>query len=204
MLGSETCSDLFRKIPPGMQRKISRYVRWQDRQSRLFGHLLLRECLELCGYRPDSTDKITYNRFGRPYLSHKIDFNISHSGSYVICAITDQGRVGIDIEKIEPLNLERFMQYMNQEEWSDIENSDHPVETFFEYWTQKESVLKANGRGLSIPIKDILIKDKEAILYCNRYFLNELNLDVSYKCHVATDLENAEMNIRQIDLGKIG
>lgn len=202
-LPDDIWNDLFQKLPGKIQSRINRYVRWQDRQSRLFGHLLLLKGLGLCGYGFDRLDNINYSSFGRPYLDDRIDFNVSHSGSYVICAITDYGSVGIDIEEIKPLDLDGFRNYMKPEEWSAIGNSNHQVEKFFEYWTQKESVIKANGMGLSIPIQDIHIKGNTAFLYSTKYFLKELKLDPCYKCHMATDLENPEINITEIGIGKI-
>ncbi|MDR2383938.1 MAG: 4'-phosphopantetheinyl transferase superfamily protein [Prevotellaceae bacterium] len=34
----------------------------------------------------------------------------------------------------------------------------NPFFTFYDYWTIKESVIKAEGRGLSIPLKNIFVK----------------------------------------------
>ena len=47
--------------------------------------------------------KIGFNAYGKPILlntKYKIDFNISHSGDYVIMAIVYNAGIGIDIEQI--------------------------------------------------------------------------------------------------------
>ena len=43
----------------------------------------------------------TYTEHGKPYLSDYSDvhFNISHSGEYVVCSVSDKP-VGVDIQKI--------------------------------------------------------------------------------------------------------
>jgi len=202
------------KIPLSLQNKILSYHRWQDRQSGLFGKLLLSEGLKLYGYSPDSLNHLSYTGFGRPYLDNSgIDFNISHSGDYVICAITDQGRIGIDIEKIKPIDLFGFERYMTPPEWKAIRESAEPYHTFYSYWTKKESAMKAYGCGLSVPLDKILIDNDKAVFYSNFFYKNNMDMDmgnnlflkeivinISYKCHLATNIENAKIRIFEIQI----
>jgi len=198
------------KIPLSLQNKILSYHRWQDRQSGLFGKLLLSEGLKLYGYSPDSLNHLSYTGFGRPYLDNSgIDFNISHSGDYVVCAITDQGRIGIDIEKIKPIDLFGFERYMTPPEWKAIRESAEPYHTFYSYWTKKESAMKAYGFGLSVPLDKILIDNDKALFYSNmdmdmdmdnNLFLQEIIINTSYKCHLATNIENAKIRIFEIQI----
>ena len=52
------------------------------------------------------------NDYGRPALSdHQnliaLDFNVAHNEDYIVCAITRNGRVGVDIENYrKPCNME--------------------------------------------------------------------------------------------------
>ncbi len=95
--------------------------------------------MKLYGYSPDSLNHLSYTKFGRPYLDNsRIDFNISHSGDYVVCAVTTHGRIGIDIEKIKPIDLFDFERYMTPQEWNAIRDSVEPYHTFYSYWTKKE------------------------------------------------------------------
>ncbi len=198
----------LRKMPESIRNKINRYVRWQDRQAGLFGKLLLLKGLtEYGGYPPGCLNSLSYNDFGRPFIDSDIDFNISHSGDYVVCAVgtrrrrvpTDE-RVGIDIEKIRPIVLSDFKNYMTSQEWESIEASDRQYDRFYEHWTMKESVIKAEGRGLSIPLTDIRLYRGKAAVYDTVWFLRELMLDVRYKCYLAANSEQPEFEIREVRL----
>jgi len=206
-----TCSDseipderreyYLRKMPDSIRDKINRYVRWQDRQAGLFGKLLLLKGLtEYGGYSPDCLNSLSYNDFGRPFIDSDIDFNISHSGDYVVCAVADREKVGIDIEKIRPIVLSDFKNYMTYREWEDIAASDRQYDRFYEHWTMKESVIKAEGRGLSIPLTDIRLYQKKAAVYDTVWFLKELMLDIRYKCYLAANSEQPEFEIREVRL----
>ena len=191
----------LRKMPESIRNKINRYVRWQDRQAGLFGKLLLLKGLtEYGGYSPDCLNSLSYNDFGRPFIDSDIDFNISHSGDYVVCAVADREKVGIDIEKIRPIVLSDFKNYMTYREWEDIAASDRQYEMFYEHWTMKESVIKAEGRGLSIPLTDIRLYQGKAAVYDTVWFLKELMLDIRYKCYLAANSEQPEFEIREVRL----
>jgi 4'-phosphopantetheinyl transferase len=197
------------QVPLSLQNKILSYHRWQDRHAGLFGKLLLSQGLTLYGYSADSLNHLSYTEFGRPYLDNSsIDFNISHSGDYVVCAITAQGRIGIDIEKIKPIDLSGFERYMTSSEWKSIRESAEPYHTFYSYWTKKESAMKAYGFGLSVPLDKILIDNDKAVFYTNNssiinintatnnnLFLHEMIINASYKCHLATPVDKVNIRI---------
>jgi 4'-phosphopantetheinyl transferase len=190
------------RLPSDMQKKITRYVRWQDRQAGLFGKILLIESLRICGYPPSVIHHLSYNPFGKPWISESIDFNISHSGDYVVCAVTNKGKVGIDIERIRAIELADFKRYMSPEEWKHIKYADLPYERFYEYWTMKECVMKAEGKGLSIPLTNICLNDRKAFRSDNNriWHLKEIFVDPEYKCFLATNLEDSDIRIRKIKL----
>ena len=185
-------------MPVELQQRILRYVRWQDRQAGLLGKLLLAAGLNAYGYPPDCLGQLTYTAYGKPRLDPKIDFNLSHSGNYVIGAFSADGRVGIDIERIRELALADFSRYMTPAEWEQIRAASDPYDQFFAYWTKKESVMKADGRGLSIPLPNIAIAGETAAIEDARWFLQEIRLDAQYKCYLATDRKDAALRIRQL------
>ncbi|MDY6988825.1 MAG: 4'-phosphopantetheinyl transferase superfamily protein [Thermodesulfobacteriota bacterium] len=185
------------RVSVPIQSRIRRYHRWQDRQAGLFGKLLLQEGLREHGYDDVSLDDLSYNPFGRPFLNHPMDFNISHSHGYVICAMTKGARVGIDIEQIRAIDLLDFQRYMSPQEWKNVQKAPSPYGRFYEYWTMKESVIKGDGSGLSIPLEHIRIKANRAELYRTHWFLKEIGINSDCKCHLATDLESPEIRFRE-------
>ena len=88
--------------------------------------------------------------YGKPYLLNAayqdIDFNISHSGDYVILAVVKNARVGIDLELqsnesgITELSQLTFSQ-------SECQLVGDSRENFFRLWSKKEALLKALGVG---------------------------------------------------------
>jgi len=63
-----------------------------------------------------------------------------------MCAVNKEGRVGIDIERMKPLNFAEFRSYMTTEEWNTMQEVPDQLEYFYELWTVKESVIKGEGR----------------------------------------------------------
>ncbi len=171
-----------------LQEKNSRYIRWQDRHSHLFGKLLLIEALKDYGLESDFWNYVKYSDYSRPYFAFgEVDFNISHSGGFVICAIGEGIRLGIDVEKNRAINIKNFRSVMNTSQWDEIENAHNPIEIFFKYWTIKESVIKADGRGLAIPLEELAVNNNIVRYDNNSWFLHELNINNNYSAAMATN-----------------
>jgi 4'-phosphopantetheinyl transferase len=187
----------FFGLPTETQTRIRRYHRLQDRQARLAGYLLLREGLQGRGY--DLKSDVSTDHFGRPYVNHDVDFNISHTDGWVVCALTCRGRLGIDIEKIKPIDVSDFRNYMSFDQMKKNDESESIYETFYDFWTIKESAMKADGRGLSIPLQEVKIRANKAVLEGKSWFVRKLSISPECSCHLACDLEYAELEMKEID-----
>ena len=79
--------------------------------------------------------------------------NKNNSGSKIVCAI-DTKEVGIDVEKIEDIDLEIGKRFFAMDEYQLIQSQkkDEKLKFFFKIWTLKEAYVKAEGKGLSIPL----------------------------------------------------
>jgi len=186
----------FRLLPGQIQARIIRYHRWQDRQAKVLGYLLLREGLLNYGYTLKSD--VFIDHFGRPYVHHKVDFNISHTDGYVVCALTSQGRVGIDIEKIKPIDFTNLKDCMNALQWEKIKESNNIYASFFDFWTIKESALKADGRGLFLPLDKVVIHGNKVTLDGISWYLTRLDISPDSSCHLACDMKNKQLEITKI------
>lgn len=178
------------------QKKILRYRRWQDAQLSLLGRLLLKEGMSQTEIEFDDID-LKFSEYNKPFFKHEIiRFNISHATEIVACALTQKETVGIDIEKIQPIKIDDFKTQMATNEWQLLMNSKNQVASFFNYWTQKEAVLKAHGKGLSIPLKSFEIKDNKTIIESEEFYLQEISLVDQYSCHIACKEEFNESDIK--------
>lgn len=97
-----------------------------------------------------SKQHISYGRYGKPYLHDypNAQFNISHSGQFVACAISDRP-IGVDIQEIVPYHRDVAKRVFSLEELSHIESSPDRSAEFTRLWTQKEAYLKMVGIGFS-------------------------------------------------------
>ena len=187
---------LLQPLPADIRQKIRRYRRWQDAHACLLGKLLLIEGMQRFGL--DSANlihQLQYTDFGRPYLPALIDFNISHSGEYVLCALSNHCRVGVDIEKVQPINLSDFRGQMTDAEWATVIGDTSPLRAFYYYWTRKEAAIKAHGHGLSLPLKEVVIGEGEVMMEGRAWPLYEVELSPGYVCHLVTDASVEETDI---------
>ena len=178
-------NDSLSDFPKAYRDKIHSFRRWQDTQLSLLGRLLLKYGLEQMGETFDP-NKLLFNDSFKPFLeSSTFEFNISHSGHLVICAISDYCEIGVDIENLRKIEISDFKPQMTQNEWSTIIDSEDTLVSFFEYWTQKEAVLKAHGSGMSTPLKSFENKNFRTRVNNSDFFLKEIKLDQDYKCYLA-------------------
>ena len=96
---------------------------------------------------------------GRLYLPEHpgFDFNLSHTGGWIALGICQEGRIGVDLETVDPAfpALEIATEFFLPEERDWIAQGG--VERFFHLWTAKETLMKATGRGMSLPPNKILV-----------------------------------------------
>ena len=188
----------FLQLMPATERnKIVKYIRWQDKIACLFGKLLLIDGLKIIGYESSLIARLEYTSYGRPYLPVDIDFNISHSGNYVICAIAKNMNLGVDIEEIKQIDLIDFQDTMNPDQWQMIHRDSDPAKAFFRFWTIKESIVKAIGKGLSIPFQDLEIFDNKIRFDGKFWQTQEINIHDNYSASIATS------ELRPLQLHKI-
>ena len=91
-----------------------------------------------------------HNEHGKPFLLHHPDmhFNLSHCKNG-IAVVVDFSPVGIDIESFRHGNTALIDHTMNLAEAEWIRSSADPLETFTQYWTKKEAVVKLRGTGIT-------------------------------------------------------
>lgn len=154
---------LFEQLPKSMITRAKRYKFEQDAYNFVLGRLLLKKGLVLHGLSEDELTEIYYNKEGKPLLEG-IWFSIAHSQNLVACAITLDHSIGLDLEFARALAPKYFKHCFTDKEWEKI-NKDEGMDTFYKYWTQKESILKAYGLGLSHLMDIELVNDEKAFLH---------------------------------------
>lgn len=82
---------------------------------------------------------------GAPLPFSGVHWSLTHKESFV-AAVTGPHPIGIDIEKVRPFNAALHQRLAGDSEWALA--SEVTQALFFRYWTAKEAVLKAVGKGL--------------------------------------------------------
>jgi len=177
-------------FPEDFKAKILKHRRWQDAQLSLLGRILLRYGLKKY-YQINEIDiALTPNH--KPFLKGQdIYFNISHSEKLVACIIADFP-VGIDVEFLnEKINYMDFRSQMTLGELDEIHHANNKIKCLLKHWTRKEAIIKANGRGLQIPLQSFEFVNNECLIEDKKFYVKEIFIHENYTCHIAS----ADINI---------
>ena len=151
------------------------YIFINKRQRNLFGWFLLNKSWQSVFNESLNLGNIETSEFNRPYVpGSSADFNISHSGDYVVCILSPNSRVGIDIEYKQKVDLNDFTR------------------------TMKESVIKADGRGLSIPLTDIIFEKNKVYYDGVLWYLHPFKIDSNHPGCVASNTETKDLNLVEV------
>lgn len=150
------------------QHRVDRFHFINDKKRTVAGEMLARKAIAAwCSVEPESII-FAIGEHGKPYaVDLDVEFNISHSGDMVVCAV-DDNPVGIDIEKIRPIDLTVAKRICTEEELlylfghtpmseDFVYTTDSTVlKRFFELWTAKEAYGKCIGVGVCVNTNTLL------------------------------------------------
>ena len=180
-------------VSPEKQERIKKFQFFRDARNCLLGDVLAR--VGICHATGLSNKQLEFsiNVYGKPFLndSPHIQFNISHAGHYIACAVADES-VGIDIELIKPADLKIAERFFTLDETAYILAGDQTLR-FYEVWTKKESRIKWEGKGLHKPLSSFSVFEPNGqLLYHEAFQDNEVI------CHVCSTKQTAP-SIRMMD-----
>jgi phosphopantetheinyl transferase len=133
------------------QERARRYSHDRDRDNFIRARRWLRTVL--AGHlrvKPASID-IEYGPHGKPFVRYGgIHFNLAHSGSQAILAVSRAGVVGVDIERIDGVVYDRSAarHVLSTRELDIVDDCEDRELTFLRIWVRKEAFGKALGCGL--------------------------------------------------------
>ncbi|MES2936649.1 MAG: 4'-phosphopantetheinyl transferase superfamily protein [Pseudomonadota bacterium] len=146
-----------------------RFVFERDRHRYLVTRALVRTVLSR--YAPVAPRDWTFteNKYGKPTAANEparamaLSFNVTHTEGLVALGVTRKAALGVDAENTgtrqAPIDVADH--FFAPDETSALARigAERQHDRFFQYWTLKESYIKARGMGLSIPL------DKFAFLF---------------------------------------
>lgn len=115
------------------------------------GHLLAKRLIAEFSGNNENTVSIEKDSFGKPFCP-SIDayFSISHSGEYIVCAVSDS-QCGIDIQKTAAVSERVMKRVLSKKEYEAVTEAGGEqtvCERFIRLWTIKEAYLKCTGKGI--------------------------------------------------------
>lgn len=195
-------AEKLKEISPERLAKIERLKKQDDKFRCLGAGLLINYVKELYGI----DDDIMVAKNGKPHFTkEKMSFNISHSGNYVVIAVSDYN-IGIDIQRMEKSNSLIAERNFCASECAYInENDNHDIkrQRFHEIWTIKEAYLKNIGIGLRKPLNSFEIDlsgDNPKIIDNPGYAILQMKLDNLYIMAVCADVRDKEFLIQEVEL----
>ncbi len=142
--------------------RANRFYFEKDKKRFIVSRGILRKILShYLGISPQMI-RFEYTIYGKPVLASKSGeathcFNLSHSNEFALYAVSIGRNIGIDIERVrDDVSVEQISQkFYSHNEISALENihKNNRVKLFFKYWTRKEALLKAIGKGLSFSME---------------------------------------------------
>jgi 4'-phosphopantetheinyl transferase len=139
--------------------RAQRYYFEHDRQRFTVARTALRRLLGAYLQVTPASLSFQYSLQGKPGLSSRyseLTFNISHSEDFAILAFRRGGEIGVDIEKVRTdVETDKLAErFFSASERSAIRAlpAELRLDAFYRCWTSKESLLKAWGTGLTLPL----------------------------------------------------
>lgn len=101
-----------------------------------------------------------------PSITQPVRFNLSHADGLIMCGLTREFDIGVDVEDCQrstQAGFSRLSSYFSEQEIAALSNLPEveKKQRFFDYWTLKESYIKARGGGLSIPLRKFSFQFRE-------------------------------------------
>jgi 4'-phosphopantetheinyl transferase len=142
-------------------RRAARFVHFKDTALFVLGRTLAKTMLSTYVAVDPHDWRFEIDSHGRPHLASRpnnapdLRFNLTHTAGLVACAVSIGREVGVDVERIDrQLVHDVAERYFSAREVADLRALpvDEQESVFFDYWTLKESYIKARGLGLALPL----------------------------------------------------
>jgi 4'-phosphopantetheinyl transferase len=140
----------------------SRFYRPRDRHRYLVTRALVRTVLSR--YAPvDPKDWVfSTDAYGRPHIVNLqaadtgLSFNVSHTQGLIALGVAKGRSLGVDVENFarRDISINLANHFFAPQEVAALHEASHHEQQyrFFEYWTLKESYIKARRMGFSLPL----------------------------------------------------
>lgn len=187
-----------------------RYFQYRFSNKRLefyYGRWLLKTVLS--NYLKKKPEDIHFvkNSHGKLYVDKKLMnndkknlyFNLSHSKGIVVCALTLNREIGVDVEKVDKDITKSIHLWMTPQEiaYLDKQKRDERNTVAYRLWTMKEAFVKAKGKCFDLAPKFINVLCNDSV------FFYSSNINEKYWITVAVEtnkVRDKEFRIQEFNM----
>ncbi|MFK7921045.1 MAG: 4'-phosphopantetheinyl transferase superfamily protein [Bacteroidia bacterium] len=208
--------DLLKTLSLEERERASRFHFEKDRKRFISGRGSLRQILALYLGKQAQDIEFAYTANGKPLIqtslgAEALKFNLSHSGEWMLLAISMDREIGIDIEHIRHnIEVQEIAQrFFSPAEIRSLEqlHGIEQVERFYRYWTRKEAFIKAIGMGISFPLEQVDVFQQSGKLWSpvqivgNRdnpaWYSKDIFLAQDYMAAIVVEGDDCELSYRE-------
>jgi 4'-phosphopantetheinyl transferase len=196
---AQICAEQLNTLPHELSRE--EHQLWHAiqqpnrRQEYLLGRVLLRRLLAERLHCPADELVFCTGPHGKPVLCDESwQFNLSHSGDWLVLALCQAGPLGVDVEmglrRRQILPLARRFYAASEYAWLLSLPAQEQESAFYRLWSRKEAVLKAQGDGIAAGLDKLCFVPEEGWRLDNRldahaYQVQDWPLDGGWLCLAA-------------------
>ncbi|MGL1931829.1 MAG: 4'-phosphopantetheinyl transferase superfamily protein [Desulfotalea sp.] len=154
---------LYAKLLSDEEKKQWRRFRFErHRHQYLITRALVRSVLSHYHHVAPEEWLFSKNKYGRPEAvqqpkTGKLRFNLSRTDGLILCGVVLNDDIGVDVENTnQELSVDEMAKFsLSSLESRELMNLSRERQQLrlYDYWTLKESFIKARGMGLSLPLK---------------------------------------------------
>ncbi len=179
--------------------RIKKCIKPQKAKHLYSSSMLLNFVLDKLG---SSTKTVLFNEDGKPYLTNDVYFNISHSGKYVVIAVSPFGEIGVDVQEKEEISVEKANFFLGE---NAMNNITPQINYFYSYiWCRKEAFLKCLGTGWNLKeTSDISVLKTKFVFQDNTFCLSDYSIDENYCLSLCQMNTENEFQLKEVLLNEL-
>jgi 4'-phosphopantetheinyl transferase len=177
-------NEIVSLLPDLVQNRVNQYGKETDKLRSALGYWLLKSMLISCfDCAEDILHQLQFEEKGKPVLNNNIFCSLSHSGDYVVVAVSKQN-IGVDIEKHRDNALKLFDKYFDSNEKEVL--GEELITSFFNGWVVKEAATKYHGEGIGVLSKLKIIDNSTVSLKGENLQYKLLDIDKEYSLGIVS------------------
>ncbi len=142
----------------------------------------------MVGYPNIKLVDLHYNEIGKPYFSNNnLVISNAYSANILATALSINKFIGLDVERILPINLAEYQFYFTKKEWIWINND---LIKFYTVWTKKEALAKALGIGMDLAFNEIELLGDEISYKKHEFYFFVKIIEGNYVISIATNVKD--------------